>query len=159
MSDVKPNRKRSIALVAISMLFGFVALLASVGGLSHVIAESGYSSTTGVISSVDVIENVSYKPRTKNRCSPIVEFQAGGETYTSGPDQYSVYGKGSECRYRTGDEITVRYDPSDPTKSSVSNSSFDWTLGLVGGALALFLGVIAPLRIILKSRAKAHITN
>lgn len=155
MSDVKSKGKRSAVLIVFSVLFGLVALLASVGSLSHVIAESGYSSATGIVSSVDVIENVSYKPRTKNRCSPIVDFQANGQSYTSGPDQYSVFGKGSECPFAVGDEITVHYDPSDPTKSSVSNSTFDWMLGLLGAALALLFGLIIPLRMAFRPRVKS----
>ena len=152
MPAVKPKRRSSVIGIILAMTLGFIGLLASIGGFTHVVAESGYQSALGVVSSLDLKENVSYKPRTKNRCSPIVDFQVDGITYTSGPNQYSVYGKGSECSYSIGDEIEVRYDPSDPYQSTVSNSTFDWMLGLTGAAIALFFGLIIPLRPILRSR-------
>lgn len=159
MSNVAPKRKVSFVLVILSMALGIVALLASVGGLSSVFAEANYHSTTGVIVDLDLKVNPASKPRTKNRCSPIIEFVANEQTYTSGPDQYSVYGKGTECRYSVGDEIIVRYDSSDPTKSTVSDSAFDWMMGAIGGAIALLFGVIFPFRMISKSRSKTLVSD
>lgn len=156
MSSTKPKRGLSVIGFILSILLGVVGLLAAIGSLGHVISESSYRGTTGIISSVDVIENQSYKPRTKNRCAPIVDFQVNGETYTSGPNQYSVFGKGSECSFSVGDEITVRYDPSDPAQSTVSNSTFDWMLGLFGVAIAAIFGLIVPIRMIRRARASAR---
>lgn len=159
MSNVAPKRRFSIVLFILSIILGLVALLAFIGGLNRVTAEAGYHSTSGMIVSLDLKENQNSKPRTKNRCSPIVEFQVGGQTYTNGPDQYSVYGKGTECPHSVGDEITVRYDLSDPTKSTVSNSAVGWTIGLIGGVIALIFGLIFPFRMILKSRSKTLVTD
>lgn len=155
MPAVKSNRRASVIGIMLSMTLGFVALLASIGGFSHIASEAGYSSATGTIISLDQKENNTYKQRTKNRCAPIVDFQVDGETYTSGPDQYSTYGKGTECSFSIGDEITVRYDPSDLSKSTVSDSAFDWVMGLIGGAVALVFGLIIPLRPILRARNEA----
>jgi hypothetical protein len=156
MSVVKQKRNLSVTGIILSIVLGFVGLLASVGGLTHVASESGYLSTTGTITNLDQKENSGYKQRTKNRCSPIVEFQVNGEAYTSGPDQYATYGKGSECPYSTGDEITVNYDPSDPTNSTVSDSTFDWMIGLGGAAIAIIFGLIIPIRMIRRSRAESR---
>lgn len=159
MSSVAPKRKPSIILVILSMALGLVALLASVGGLSSVATEAGYHQAAGTIVDLDQKVNTASKPRTKNRCSPIIEFVVNGQTYTSGPDQYSVYGKGTECPYSIGDGIEVRYDPSDPLNSTVSNSTFDWMMGVIGGVIALIFGLILPFRMIFKSRSKALVSE
>lgn len=153
MSSIKPKRKFSIAKIVLSILIGVTALLSSVGGFSHVIEEADYSSTTGKIVALDLQTNGN-KVRTKNRCSPIVEFNVNEKIYASGPDQYASYHKNGECEFAVGDEMEVRYDPSNPTNSTVANSTFDWLLGLISGAVAVVFGVILPFRMIRRSRDK-----
>lgn len=135
------------------MLIGITALLASVGGFSHVIEEADYKSATGTIVDLDLQTNGN-KVRTKNRCSPIAEFNVDGQSYTSGPDQYASYHKDGKCEFVVGNAIEVRYDPSDPSKSTTSNATFDWVLGLIAGIVAVFFGVILPFRMVRKSRDK-----
>lgn len=156
MSVTKPKRKLSVIGLILSILLSVTGLLASIGGFSHVTAEANYKSVSGTITDLDLQVNAGYKQRTKNRCAPIVEFQVNGQTYTSGPDQYATYGKNDKCGFNVGDEITVNYDPADPTKSTVSNSTFDWIMGLAGGAIAIAFGLIIPLRMIRRSRAEAR---
>jgi hypothetical protein len=146
MSTEKSKQKAPKVLITISAIFGILAFLASIGGFSKVLSEANYSSTEGTVISLDLKEDGA-KPRTKNRCSPIVEFQVDGIDYTSGPDQYYVYGRGDECKYSIGDAITVRYDPADPSQATVSDSTFDKTMGIIGGALAIVLGIIVPIRL------------
>lgn len=146
-----PRRKSSAILVTLSLLLGAVALLASLGGFLSVVEQTGYHKVTGEITSVDWKKNENAKPRTNMRCSPIVEYVVDGQTYSHGPDQYSVFGRGSECKYQSGDSIEVRYDPSDPSEATVSDTKFDWMMGIIGAAAAFWFGLCAPIMIILRS--------
>jgi hypothetical protein len=159
MSVTKPKRSLSAIGIIVSMVLVLGGLFASIGGFTNAIAESGYQSVTGTIQGVDLKKNSTRKNRTKNRCAPIVDFQVAGKTYRSGPDHYSTYGKNDECKYSAGDEITVHYDPSDPTKSTVSGSTFDWFIGLLGAAVAVTFGLIIPVRIIRRNRTEARVDS
>lgn len=156
MSVTKPKRNLSVIGLILSILLGVTGLLASIGGFSHVTAEANYKSVSGTITDLDLQVNAGYKQRTKNRCAPIVEFQVSGQTYTSGPNQYSTYGQGDKCGFTIGDEITVNYDPADPTKSTVSSSTFDWVIGLGGAVVAIAFGLFIPIRMVRRSRAEAR---
>lgn len=112
----------------------------------------GYDKADGKIVSVDWKENKGSKQATRMRCSPIVEFEVDGQMYTHGPDQYSVYGKNDDCTFKTGTDIVVRYNPANPSESTVSDSKFDWAMGASGAAVAIWFGLIAPIRMILRSR-------
>lgn len=151
MSTEKSTQKAPKILITISVIFGILAFLASIGGFSKVLTESNYSSTEGAVISLDLKADGA-KSRTKNRCSPIVEFQVDGIYYTSGPDQYYVYGRGDECKYSIGDAITVRYDSDDPSKATVSNATFDKAMGIIGGAIGVLLCVIVPIRLTRKKK-------
>lgn len=153
MTVTKSKRKFSIIGIILSTVLVLAGLLASIGGFSNASKESGYQSATGMIVGVDHKKNNTHKNRTQHRCAPIVDFQANGQIYKATPDEYSTYGKGSECKYSPGDEITVRYDPSDPTNSTVSDSTFDLALGYIGAAVAITFGLVIPIRIIRRPRA------
>lgn len=156
MASSKSNRRLSIGGIVASILVGITALLASIGGFTHVIEESNYKSANGTITSLDLKLNQTYKKNTRNRCAPIVEFQANGQSYTSGPDQYSTYARDDQCEYTVGQKMAVHYNPADPSQSTVSNSTFDWTMGVFGIGLALVFGLVIPIRIIRRSRAASH---
>lgn len=147
MSVIKRKRKSIYVRLILSFLLSFASLLASIGGFSHVLEQANYSSKSATIVDVDV-KHDGRKPRTKNRCSPIVEFQVDGMTYKSGPDRYSTFGTTESCAFNVGDQTDIRYDPSDPNKATMRDSSFDLNLGVIAGILALIFGIILPARII-----------
>lgn len=156
MTGMRSKRTFSIIGVILSTVLVTAGLLASIGGFTNVDKESGYQSAQGTIVGVDNKKNNTPKNRTQHRCAPIVDFQVNGQTYKTISDEYSTYGKGSECKYSLGDEITVRYDPADPSNSTISDSTFEWMLGFIGAAVAITFGLVIPVRIIRRSRAEAR---
>lgn len=58
--------------------------------------------------------------------SPVVEFQANGQTYTFEGDNAS-----DPPAYRVGETVSVLYDPADPATAQINQWSERWLMPLI----------------------------
>ncbi len=105
----------------------FIFLLAGLfmiclGAYTGFIRNSGFEKTTAVITRVEKLD--------EETSQATVTYTAGGRTYTQVLDSFSP-------SYQEGKEITVEYDPADP--SVVHAYSPGLTLYLIGGGAVMVL--------------------
>jgi hypothetical protein len=90
------------------------------------------ATTTGT-----VIRNQAHEDEDGVSYKPVVQFEADGATYT-----FTSGNSTSPPAYRVGQEVKVRYDPSDPRKASIDNLFEMWLApGMLSGA-ALMTAVL-----------------
>ncbi|MCG2784722.1 MAG: DUF3592 domain-containing protein [Anaerolineae bacterium] len=58
--------------------------------------------------------------------SPVVEFAAGGQTYTFEGDNAS-----DPPQYRVGQQVNVRYDPTDPNTAQIDSFFERWLFPII----------------------------
>jgi hypothetical protein len=85
--------------------------------------ETGGERTTGVVVRLDEQDDPD-----GGCCTyvPVVEFEAGGRTYSFQGDTAS-----DPPQYRVNEEVSVLYDPSDPDTAQIDKFSERWLMPLI----------------------------
>ena len=76
-----------------------------------------------------------YKGRRSTHYTPVVEFEADGETVQATADVDSIFPN----KYKDGNELEIRYNPDQPNEIIVKGKSF--RSGVLGGAFLILLGI------------------
>jgi hypothetical protein len=135
---------RVVAIVALVVGLGMAA--GGVGIRVHANHEAAQRSatTTGLVVTSDVAPD--YTTDVDNdgtACQLRYAFTAGGQDYQN----LTTEASSSYCKYQTGEQIRVAYDPKDPSdnvfKDGVQGSKIAmWVLAGIGGFIAL-IGLLA----------------
>ncbi|MFA6829036.1 MAG: DUF3592 domain-containing protein, partial [Saccharofermentanales bacterium] len=129
---INPTQKRSsIGIVIIIIIVGVVLLAMGVyQNIDRSNKKEYYIATTGVL----VDEEVSRSDR--DLSAPVYEYQVEGQTYSYNS---SVSTNGSN---KTGQEVTIRYNPSNPNEAFVDSAVSPSVLLIALGGLFLLAGTL-----------------
>ena len=116
------------------VLFVAAGIALVVMGFRDLHYQKTYTLTTAVVSSIQEVDEGRI-----TRTDVYVKYSADGT-------QYESLLQGQRGNWTVGEEIQVRFDPSDPSRVvSVGTSSV--TMMFVAGAVAIFLGLIGAIRL------------
>ena len=118
----------------VPVLFVAAGIALVVMGFKDLRYQKEYVPATAVVSSVELVE----EPRNVHT-DIYVKYTADGK-------QYESLLQGYHSKLNVGDEISVRYDPADPTQVVFVGSSSS-TLMFIAGAIAIILGLAGAIRL------------
>ena len=146
MSQQKPLPIRIIiGFFSIFIIAGFVLLGFGVRNIWRAHAAENWPTTTGTIVSSEVKRNRSSETTTYG-AAVVYDYEVGGREYVQSRITFGDSSRGDPAyaerivrRYQPDREVTVYYDPEDPSLAVLEPSSGgSWLLLLIGGAFIVF---------------------